>query len=287
MNETCTHRQTKPRGNVQFDMIAVSTSLPNLIGLDNPDIQIYRTFRLRHLRQLLREKRLTLVAPALWDDPFENLIVSCVVTFLKDGRYQQKPFDQVRRPLFAQCWSLAAESDALWRVYSTVIKDPASGRTMSVDNEGVKIRTTARKLLTALWQASPPPPQESCFLGLVVYMPESDATQTVANEVGRCGLGAFLGGLGHAKSLLIKREPFQHEREIRLVYVENRQGHGKSPLFSIPTEPNIIFDEAILDPRLHIEDAREREAELQSLGFKGRIAKSDLYQKKLFEIVIK
>ena len=131
-----------------------------------------------------------------------------------------------------------------------------------------------------------PAPEEACFVGQVVYMLEKDATQAVANEVGRNRLGAFAGGHGHARSLLIKREPFQHEREIRLIYVENRDRCGKSHLFSIPIDPNATFDEVILDPRLHSDDARDREVELRSLGFKGHVAKSDLYQKKLCEIIL-
>jgi hypothetical protein len=99
-------------------------------------------------------------------------------------------------------------------------------------------------------------------------------------------LNTFAGGLGHARALLIKREPFQHEREVRLIYVEHREGYGNGRLFSIPTDPNLLFEEVVLDPRLQAEDVREREAELRSLGFNGPVTKSDLYQSEMHEIML-
>src|SRR5947199_4163057 len=51
-------------------------------------------------------------------------------------------------------WSLTPESDAQWRVYSTVVKDPKTGRNTAAEQEGVKVRTTQRTLLSLLWAAS-------------------------------------------------------------------------------------------------------------------------------------
>ena len=108
----------------------------------------------------------------------------------------------------------------------------------------------------------------------------------IANEVGREQLNAFGGGLGHARSLLIKREPFLHEREVRLVFVEHRESSSHNNLLFIDIDPNSLFDEIVLDPRLHPEDVTAREAELRLLGFNGRVVKSELYQKVLYEIVL-
>jgi hypothetical protein len=73
----------------------------------------------------------------------------CCIT----GDGQQHFFDQIHSRVFAQCWSLSAESDALWRIYSTVVKD-ASGKNKFANSEGVKVRTTSRKLLAALEDAT-------------------------------------------------------------------------------------------------------------------------------------
>jgi hypothetical protein len=117
-------------------------------------------------------------------------------------------------------------------------------------------------------------------------MPQQQAAQMAANEAARERLNAFSDGSGHAKALLIKRDAFLHEAEARLIYVEHRDGHGDAPLFYVPFDPNSVFEEVILDPRLHPEDVRDRQAELISLGFSHPVNKSDLYQRVLYEFVI-
>lgn len=261
--------------------------LHNLIRINNPDIPIYRTFPFGRFREVLLERSLALVAPSLWDDPFENFLIRCAITYIQDGKWRQDFFDRIRKPVYGQCWSLAAESDALWRIYSKVDKDQQTGRNRVVEYEGVKVRTTARKLLGALWETSPIEPSDACFLGQVEYMPQEAAAQCVADEVGRARLKAFDDGLGHARALLIKSEPFDHEREVRLIFVELREGYGNKPVFPIGIDPNALFEEVVLDPRLHGDDVRDREEELRSLGYNGRVTKSDLYQGVLYEIVLR
>lgn len=260
--------------------------LRNLICISDPDIPIYRTFPFGRFREVLEQRALVLVAPSLWDDPFENFLVGCTINYMQDGKWQQECFDRILRPVYAQCWSLAAESDALWRIYSKIDKDPQTGRNKAVEYEGVKVRTTARKLLGALWDGSPIQPFDSCFIGLVEYLPQADAAQRVANEVGRAQLNAFSGGRGHARALLMKREPFDHEHEIRLIFVDHRDDYGSSRVLPIEIDPSALFEEAVLDPRLHVDDAREREAELRALGYNGPVAKSDLYQGVLHQILV-
>lgn len=258
----------------------------HLIGLPPSDVSIYRTISLRRLRPILAQRKLPLVAPYLWEDPFENIVASCAITYPKEGRLEQTCLDILRKPVYAQCWSLLGESDALWRIYSKVDKDPGTKRNLSCGDEGVKVKTTTTKLLHAVWSGCPFPPEDSCFLGLVQYFPEKQAMQLIANVIGKEHLNAFSGGLGHAWSLLIKRKPFEHEREVRLIVVERREGHRNEPVMEIPIDPNELFEEAILDPRLQVDDARDRETELRSLGFSGLISKSQLYQRMIPEIVL-
>ena len=260
--------------------------LENLIRIDDPDVPIFRTFRFHYFRDVLRLQELALVSPSLWDDPFENFLLGCAINYMVEGKWQQVFFDRVRKHVYAQCWSMAAESDALWRIYSTVDKNPQTLRTRTVDQEGVKVRTTPRKLLQALWTGSPSQPESTCFLGLVQYMSQQAAAQRAADEALKSGLNAFAGGVGHAEAMLIKREPFQHEQEVRLVFVDDRRGFGTIPVMSIRIDPNSLFDEMVLDPRLHPDDVRERTDELRSLGFIGPVRQSDLYRRVLYEIVI-
>lgn len=262
------------------------TVIQNLINISNPDVPIYRTFPLWRFREALRTQSMGLVAPRMWEDPFENFLVYCGITYMENGAWKQDFFDRVRKPVYAQCWSLAAESDALWRIYSKVDKDHVTGRNKVADSEGLKVKTTARKLLQTLWDSSPIRPDDSCFLGQVDYLEQNVAVQRVANEVRGARLDAFSGGLGHAQSLLIKRPSFDHEREIRLIFVEHREDHDKASVLPIRIDPNALFEEIILDPRLHADDVLERSAELKALGYTGPVNKSDLYQGTFHQIVL-
>lgn len=260
--------------------------LHNLIGLENADVALYRIFRLKHFRKLLEKRSLVLVNPSKWEDPCENILTYCAITFKRNGRYEQAFFDQTRKPLYAQCWSLVPESDAMWRIYSTVKRNIETLRNNSVGKEGIKVRSTARKLLSVLWNGCPSEPKDACFLGAVQYHTQKQLEQQIANEIGRYGLQAFAGGRGHALSLLIKREPFEHEREVRLIYVEHHKKCSLDTKLPISIDPNTLFEEIVLDPRLHPDDAVERETELRSLGFSGQVVKSELYQTRLFEVVL-
>jgi hypothetical protein len=222
----------------------------------------------------------------LWDDPFENLLISCGITYRNEPGRPQDFFDRLRKPLFAQCWSFAAESDALWRIYSTVDKDPGTQLNRVPDLEGMKLRTTPRKLLAALSAGVTTEPENTCFLGAVRYLPQEDLVQLVADEVSRDLIDAFAGARGHAESLLFKRAPFEHEREVRLMYVDWDAKNGSLETLSTAVRPSELIDEVILDPRLSADDVRLRHDQLRALGFSGGISKSPLYQRSLFEIVV-
>jgi hypothetical protein len=156
----------------------------NLIRIE-PDTPIYRVFRLQYIGEVLQDNKLRLVPPASWEDPFENMLSRCAITYASGSPGQQEFFDRVRRPVFAQCWSAEPESDAIWRVYSRFDKDQDSGRNKAPQEEGVRVRTTAVKLLQALWDNSPTDHTDACFLGGVRYMPEDQVKQFIADEIGR------------------------------------------------------------------------------------------------------
>jgi hypothetical protein len=108
----------------------------NLIFLKEKDLDkpIYRIFSFERLKQIFDEQQLTLVKPSLWDDPFENFILNSTGR-LPDGRVFEIRF---RNTFYGQCWSLTRESDAMWRIYSP-------------DKNGVKVKTTIRKLFSSFF----------------------------------------------------------------------------------------------------------------------------------------
>jgi hypothetical protein len=191
-----------------------------------------------------------------------------------------------RLPVFAQCWSLVAESDALWRIYSRIDRDPQTNADLKSPLEGVRVRTTVGKLLSMLWVQSPTDPADCCFLGKVDYYDQERAVNIVANVVQQKRQSAYAGGRGHAEVLMIKRQPFAHEAEVRLIMVDHyRQVAGRMHFVDI--DPDRLFDEITLDPRLLPGAVEDRIARLREAGYTGDITTSSLYQRTLYQLAVK
>lgn len=254
----------------------------NGLSLDTP---IYRIHRQKYLKELLSGK-LLLPATRRWDDPYENLISWCMYEVLGDDKKIKQVFlGNDRLPTFGQCWTTVPESDAMWRIYSDVDKDRGLDSSFSV-NEGVRLRTTARKLVKALADGMGAGQAEKCFIGSVKYMEEDQLRTYVVNAVGAYREGAFSGIAGHADALFLKRAPFAHEHEVRLLYIDAERKYEKQEFIEVSIDANTVIEEITLDPRLRAGGGGEpkRREWLETNGFKNTINASGLYQRCLIQI---
>lgn len=119
----------------------------------------------------------------------------------------------------------------------------------------------------------------SCYAGPVVYLPQPQIEQ-VANDVG----AAFLRcpeGDKTIECLLIKREAFDHEKEIRLVYRADSMSSDpqlNNDIYQFDFDPLSTLDEITFDPRLLDSDYQTELATLKTkYGYTGIVNKSDLY----------
>jgi len=262
----------------------MNASTENFIGIEDLDAPIYRIFSFDRFCELLQSGNLVLVEPRLWEDPLENVLMNCAILDTSKTPYGQHFFHEIRQPIYAQCWSMTKESDTLLRAYS-IVKKNTSGRNKFRELEGVQVKSTPRKLLEALWSAVPTHQADTCFFGKVKYQPEAEFLRYFNDEIVSQRLQAFDGGLGQARSVLHKRDPFSYENEVRLIYVGNKSQQSSSGIFCIPVKPNVLFDEVLVDPRLATGERLERAEEIRKLGFSGPIeTDSRFYKKFLFEI---
>jgi len=127
-----------------------------LIGIENPDEPVYRIFPLWYFEEALRLRQLVLVNPAVWEDPYEVLPERLMLQDLRPDNFKEKMFNVFLRPAYAQCWSRTKESDTLMRAYSRVVLDSHHKRNTTPETEGVRVRSTPRKLLAAMsiWKES-------------------------------------------------------------------------------------------------------------------------------------
>lgn len=231
----------------------------NFIYLTEEDLDksIYRIMPLDRLIECLTTERLVLVKPKLWDDPFENYMLSATVELESGERGTMEP---LRNSVYGQCWTRHRETDAMWRIYSP-------------DKCRVRVRSTPRKLFNALKDANQIYGDVTCFIGQVQYHYKKDL-------VARLQSIRLMNtdGSGIAESLLHKRHEFAHEEEVRLVHNTEDKVLAKSDHYSFPIVPNDLFEQAIFDPRMDRTKYRDAKNELRSHGYRNTIGQSLLYR---------
>jgi hypothetical protein len=244
-----------------------------LLGGVDPDEPIYRFFPLWFFEEALKMRQLVLVNPQMWEDPFEDLLEGVVLQHPRT--FKQTPLQSFLRPAYAQCWSRTKESDTLLRAYSRVVKDHHHKRNTAPAEEGVRVRSTPRKLLAAMliWQHSIP--VMSCFVGEVRYGEGHAIQQHIVDLIGQHGPREIGRGQLRAELQLLKRQAFAHEAEVRMICVDDGRG-DQQPFVQIPINPSKLFDEVTFDPR--VMERSEREEQARRLGYTGPFGNSDLYR---------
>jgi hypothetical protein len=228
----------------------------NVINMENKDLgsNIYRVMGLDRFYELFENKQNVLVRPSKWEDPFENFILNAPAR-LPDGTIVSFGFNN---DFYGQCWTKLTSSDALWRIFSP-------------DKTGVRVRTTAQRLLATLQAGLGEWANEQAYIGKVLYLSNKKLV-TFGNEVFRTGLNSR----ALAETLLIKRVAFRHEREVRLLYLERDK--TEKDIYAYPVDPHALIDQVMLDPRLPREVANFSKDEIRRrTGFKGSILHSQLY----------
>jgi len=221
------------------------------------DAPIFRVISIERLFQLFNNNENVLVKPKLWEDPFENYIMNSTGE-LQDGRMFSIDF---REHFFGQCWTRTRESDAMWRIYSP-------------DGNGVRIRTTPRKLLKSLYDSADEFKDIHCFIGKVNYYTTPKLEQLLQEKASDWIIDST--GAGQAQTLLFKRIPFKHENELRLIF--NSQGKIDSDIYPYPINSKELIDDIVFDPKIEYKEFKKHKSSLKKLGFKKRIVKSNLYK---------
>lgn len=242
----------------------------NVISVDL-DTPIYRIFPLKWLLPSIRDSTLMLPKPASWDDPFEAFLFKAIGTY--EG--YKVNLDGLRAKLYGMCWMICAESDAMWRIYSTA--PPMTGDEPFTEQVGLKVRTTVRKLFSALYASSNHLPELCFWVGQVRYLTQDEMDALGTDNEAMMGMLTDNSGRGQAKSLLLKRDAFKHEHEVRFIFVANNGFDVTQPRYPFTVDPNATYDEIILDPRLSVQNCKVLHDKVRAAGYHGPVNQSSLY----------
>lgn len=220
------------------------------------DKPVYRIISVSRLLELFDKRKNVLVHPSLWEDPYENSILKSKVR-LKSGEIKKFYFHE---NFYGQCWSLHRASDAMWRIYSS-------------DGNGIRIKTTVRKLLSSLYHGNIYKADRSCIIGKVEYLSEKKLSKFANNLY----VDGRLSKENLFRSLLVKRLAFRHEREIRLLYFDLEK-NLKGNFFSFNVDPHELVDQIMIGPWSTYKEFKSIKREiLDKTRFCGPIKRSLLY----------
>lgn len=217
---------------------------------------VYRIMKEEHLYALFTNRANVLVSPSKWEDPFENFILASPVK-TPGGELGHFAFHS---EFYGQCWTLNRASDAMWRIYSPKMC-------------GIRVRSTIGRLIDGLTATIGHRAIYKAHLGKVEY-----ARMEALKKECEAGVQMTPDASGLAKTLLIKRWAFKHEREVRLLYLADTGEKVPNGLFSYQVDPHSMVEQLMVDPRLSTDEARQFKADIQlKTGFAGPIKRSLLY----------
>jgi hypothetical protein len=194
---------------------------------------------------LFETQQLYFAPPSSWEDPYERVL-------------QHKRSDR----FFAQCWSKKSVSDAMWRIYSP-------------ERTGIRIRTSREKLISSLKEN-----KAATDTGFLVR----DVNYVTLGELNQ-GLSKIASALRTkyvsrkaADALLLKRDAFDHEAEVRAILNASKASAGAKSL-RVPIDPHLFIENIYFDPR--VDPTFEKVCThylISALGYKGKIGRSSLYK---------
>jgi hypothetical protein len=238
------------------------------------DTPIYRVFPLEKILTSIHENQLFFVKTKLWEDPFEAFLLKQLFKYeVGSNNYPWK--DVVKENFYGQCWTLLKETNFLWKIYAP-------------NCDGIIVKSSIRKMKQLFSDEY----QEfgAFYLGKVVYWKEEKIKEHYqSNQIMQeLLLGDWLGTI--LNSLFIKREEFEQEEEVRLIFVDTNGGNKAIPLIKNGYLHerlhlfNELSDELIIDPRVDGIRAESIISLLKKLGFEKPIRKSTLFNFPEFEL---
>lgn len=230
-----------------------------ILNLTDQDLDkhIYRIMPEEYVIALFDNRQNVLSQVHNWKDKFENFQLKL------GGLLNGEPFDFAFRDDFVgQCWTRENLSEAMWGIYAN---DPK--------RRFLRIRSTPRRLITALVKEHPTMPQDTCFVGKVLYKKEKELKAHVHN-----GGTLPLNSISFAQSLLLKRRSFKHESEVRMIYFGDAKNYDAKGLYRYSVDPHQMVTQIMADPnRDRTKWLADKDSIRKATGYEGEIKRSKIY----------
>jgi hypothetical protein len=224
------------------------------------DVVLYRYIPITELWKIFAKKKITLVNPTLWQDPFESPFFNAK---LVDRNKKEIP-SPFKDRYYAMCFTINDTSESMWKAYA------------SNGEKIVRIKTTVGKI-KQLIAFNNKLTQNKFYLGRVVYLNKEDISDLLKNHFLSTKAISNKHNKDQAKTLLIKRYAYNYEKEIRLIYDSiDEKTLAEKPKAMELNVPKDFISEVLLDPKM---SEHEVEYYKQLWAKNAKILKCRLYSK--------
>ncbi len=222
------------------------------------DDHLFRYMSLSQFLSLVENKKLFLRKVKLWDDPWEA--PDDQIPFIDNDGNAIFTESLIVTSTVGQCWTYENDSDAMWRIYSN-------------DRQGIMIETIVKNFyfINELRDAS---------LAKAVYYNKSNYIEK-RREIANNASYSF------ASDMILKREAFRHENEVRLLVClqayKEIENIWELPTVGFSIDPIIFINSITIDPRADEWYVDTIKKYCISKNFNCPVEKSSLYKKDLYE----
>lgn len=237
---------------------------------------LHKYMPLEYAIKTLNESKLWFANPAEWKDPFEKRFIEA--EYLKnDKKYKFLWKDKV----FCICMTQTSTSEAYWNTYSS-------------QQIGVEFKISKQKLLDELLNYTN---EYDIYIGKVEYMKTADIQKSISKIPFKQSIGSINieDKLLAAKLLLLKRNAYKYEDEIRIIIVKKVTSKERGISLNYTCDNNKLIDSIVLDPSLPenseklfkniFENEYDFKPRSTSKGIRKRVLKSQLYSKQKPQVI--
>lgn len=213
------------------------------------DQKIYRYINIKEFISMIENKKTCFTRVVDWEDTWEAPLKRIPVD---SDMEETDEYFETYEYIYGQCWSKNAESDAMWRIYSS-------------NKDGIMIQSSVKTLVDSL-------NLDNALIAPVIYFSD---LQDALDELDDKPYDNNLAGA------LLKRRAFSHEEEVRLLSIPFN--NERSRHVEIEIEPNQLIERIILDPRCEKWYLDTIVNYCKRVGLSVIPYKSDLYEDNIYE----
>lgn len=228
------------------------------------DLVMYKYIRIDYVLNMLETGKLRFDNIKKWEDVYENFVDKEDIQLLNF-----KHVDMPTRVLYGQSWTTQEESDAMWRIYSNA-------------GHAVRVMTVYPLLHKVVVEWDEKHKDNPIWLTIdhVFYADENEINNWLLSNT---PMNFWAFSELRQEGLFIKRKEFEHEKEVRVIL--SYDSKDENDYIALDFDPNLMFREIVIDPRVSEEEFIRQRDSLIDRGFDpAKIRKSTLYDFKKIKL---